>query len=299
MIEWFKTLNIEIQVAIVTAIGGIIAAVVKGLISLTSKKKEQTIPQENYGIVNQSSLGDYNTVIGTQCNHGLTANDAVDIAFSIFEKYYPQLKEEALFEVRNIVEDNLKNIPNKEIIAPSPRIVVPTLQNASITEEADVRLMYANLLSSSMNSTSKDYVHPSYVEIIRQLNSDEAKIISHMKNHKIILAITIRILIKGRDCGKCIDFFTDIPEKVGCKNVDNPERLFENLIRLGLVSKHNSGLSFLEDECNKLRNHPIVKKARMDADASVSKINGFDGVVERFGYYMLTGFGEDFCAVCV
>lgn len=118
-----------------------------------------------------------NTFIGEQHNHsGLTPADATQMAFAIFREYYPQLRQEALAEVQTIVEEELKKIPASDITAPSAKIAVPLLQNASITEEANLREMYAKLLVGDMNKKSKPSVHPAYIEILNQMSSDDAKI---------------------------------------------------------------------------------------------------------------------------
>ena len=118
-----------------------------------------------------------NTFIGEQHNYeGLSPMGATEIAFAIFREYFPQLRQDALEEIHTIVENELQKIPPTDIQQPSAKIVVPLLQNASITEETNLREMYGKLLAGDMNKEKKSSVHPAYVEIINQMSSDDAKL---------------------------------------------------------------------------------------------------------------------------
>lgn len=118
-----------------------------------------------------------NTFIAEQRNYtGLSPADATEMAFAIFREYFPQLRQDALTEVHTIVENELRKIPATDIQRPSAKIAVPLLQNASITEEPELREMYGKLLSGDMNKQKKSSVHPAYVEIINQMSSDDAKL---------------------------------------------------------------------------------------------------------------------------
>lgn len=122
------------------------------------------------------------TQIGQQNNYyGLTPDQVLQTAIAMFREYYPMLRQEALNEVSNIVNRELQKIPQSDIQAPSPKITVPLLQNASITEETNLREMYGKLLAGDMNKKLKPLVHPAYIEIINQMSSDDAKIF-----HRII-----------------------------------------------------------------------------------------------------------------
>lgn len=128
--------------------------------------------------VNQKAApGSNATQIGQQINHyGLTPEQANQMAVTMFREYYPMLRQEALAEVSNIVMRELQKIPPADIQAPSPKITVPLLQNASITEEPNLREMYGKLLAGDMDKKRKSMVHPAYIEIINQMNSNDASI---------------------------------------------------------------------------------------------------------------------------
>ena len=141
-----------------------------------------------------------NTFIGEQHNHsGLTPTDAIQMAFAIFKEYFPQLRQDALQEVHTIVENELKKIPVSDIQTPSAKIAVPLLHNASITEEKNLREMYGKLLAGDMNKKTKSSVHPAYIEIINQMNSNDAELFQCIvKNGDSIPLVNIQFIFDDK-----------------------------------------------------------------------------------------------------
>jgi hypothetical protein len=65
---------------------------------------------------------------------------------------------------------------------PKPNVIVPALEAVRLTEgEPDLQELYANLLARAMDSRVADGIFPSFVEILKQLTSDEAKILAHLR----------------------------------------------------------------------------------------------------------------------
>lgn len=83
------------------------------------------------------------------------------------------------------------------IESPDPHIAVPALQYISYCMDNDeLRDMYANLLANSMNKVVKNGVHPGFVEIIKQLSPDEARLLKQFKIETIVPTITVRLKMK-------------------------------------------------------------------------------------------------------
>lgn len=102
---------------------------------------------------------------------------AIKAALAPVEKWVLQ-REYNIAETQRLLEEKLKNISPDQIEAPEAYIAVPALQNISYCmDNAELRDMYANLLANSMNKVVKNGVHPGFVEIIKQLSPDEAKIL--------------------------------------------------------------------------------------------------------------------------
>lgn len=126
--------------------------------------------------------GEINQVGVQIVNNGLSIQDALKIAFNIFEKYYPDLKSSALKTVEKYVKEELSKILNLNLCVPRPKIVIPALENASFTEEDNLRRMYAKLIASDMNCLSRKSIHPAYVEIINQMSSHDAMVFERINN---------------------------------------------------------------------------------------------------------------------
>ena len=93
---------------------------------------------ENLEVNQNAAFGSHhNTFAGTVNNYGVPAENVagmvIEQTFKLFHQYFPLLQKEALEEVHRMLQEKLKNIPPEDIVQPSPRIAIPSLQNASIT----------------------------------------------------------------------------------------------------------------------------------------------------------------------
>lgn len=248
-------------------------------------------------IEQKQGLGNTGTQIGVQNNYGLSPTEATQMAFAIFREYYPQLRDEALSELNILVTEKLSTLPQGLITAPKPKVAVPVLQNASITEEIDIRELYANLLANSMNKVVKDGVHPGFVEIIKQLSPDEARILKYMSAHRIIPTITLKYIHNDGSGIEIIKNFSNVGEIVGCEYPQDIAKYFDNMTRLGLIV-NAGGLSFLTD---KTRYEPLKKHKWVASQATIENANaiGFEKIDFEEGFVRLSSYGESFCSICL
>lgn len=252
---------------------------------------DEVIIKQSYG------LGGSGNPIGIQNNYGLSVTDAIRMAFALFKEYYPQLREEALDTLKKLITERLNNIPQDNIIPPKPRIAIPVLQNASITDEIEVREMYANLLANSMNKVVRNGVHPGFVEIIKQLSPDEAKILKYISQHQIIPTITLRYMKKDGSGIDIIKDFSNVGEIVGCENEIDVAKYFDNLSRLGLVIR-SGGLSSLTDKAlyEPLKTHKLIAHQAIK-DKAIER--GFERIKFNEGFVRISSYGESFCDICI
>ena len=245
-----------------------------------------------------STLGSQGTQIGIQnINVGLTPNDAMQMAMQMFREYYPQLKNEVLEEVQQSVLEKLKNVPPENIVPPNPRIAFPTMQNACITPEKNIRELYEELLANSMNNSVKDGVHPGFVEIIKQLCPDEAKIMHYMKHYGVLPIISVRHENKkGGGIDRILNF-SNVGELVQCEYPLKVSEYFDNLSRLGLINNHGELSSLTEKRLYEpLKNHSYIKEQLDEKLLQGSEYNKAR-IVESF--LSITSFGKAFCKACI
>lgn len=169
--------------------------------------------------------------------------------------------------------EKLKDVPPERIMTPNPHVVGPTLEGMRYTgEDPELRELFANLLATSLDSETAHNAHPAFVEIIKQLTSDEAKVLSHFQTSKDGAAIIDIITPEEGGPPGSFDWRYRNLSLLGIRsNCNFPEltpSYIDNICRLGLahiphgttltdkapymeLEKHPSVVSKLE-ECSKL-----------------------------------------------
>lgn len=80
-------------------------------------------------------------------------------------------REYKFAETEKLLAQKLEHTGEDKIVTPEAYVAVPAIQAISYSMNSEeLRNLYANLLAKAMNSDTKDLVHPSFVEIIKQLS---------------------------------------------------------------------------------------------------------------------------------
>jgi len=151
---------------------------------------------------------------------------------------YDQIKEWLSIRVTRILSDRkAKRIKTPPLSIAGPLI----LQLIFAKNEPDLKELYASLLASAMDS-SNTVTHPSFVSIIQQLTSDEAKILRHISSQQgdqqSIYEYSnaegeVTELVKERLDSWCKKADVEYPEK--------SEFYMDNLIRLRIFRQEMAG----------------------------------------------------------
>ena len=106
--------------------------------------------------------------------------------------------EESIRLTAEAVREKAEKIPEEKLTEPEPYVAIPAVQQLSYCYDSEeLREMYANLLVSSMNIDTKQAVHPSFVDIIKQLSPMDAKVLEAMKQEQsAIPVVTVRLNFK-------------------------------------------------------------------------------------------------------
>lgn len=131
-----------------------------------------------------------------------------------------------------IVEDltpKLEKVPAENIVTPKVNVAGPAFEALRFSgEEPEIRDLFAQLLATSMDKASASTAHPGFVEVIKQMTPDEARILKFLWNLKTphysgnfdaADTPTAKLLSEGAGC----EFPQSLPTAVS------------NLVRLGLV----------------------------------------------------------------
>ena len=221
---------------------------------------------------------------------------AIDAALSkpklwVAEKHYNYER------TRQLLAEKLQYVPEELIVPPENYVAVPALQQIAYCFDSDeLRDMYANLLANSMNKVVKNGVHPGFVEIIKQLSPDEAKILKYLAQNKVVPTITVRYNNEKGEGFEAIKNFSNVGELSNCDFPMNADEYFDNLIRLGLLRA--STLSSLSKKSlyEPLKQHPFIQSytnSNIEGSGSYNKVHLSEGYME------LTAFGESFCNICL
>lgn len=209
---------------------------------------------------------------------------------------YDQIKD----FVSTKVADRLKNVPQENITSPKPNIAGPALEALRYTgHESSLSDLYANLLATAMDKSTAQIAHPAFVEIIKQLTPDEAKIIGLFVTSMPFPIITVRWEYVDNEDGKAggqdiLNNYSHLGVIAGCELPHLTPTYIDNICRLGLAEVP----TFLEYTASgvydSLENDQQVKsiQSRYENDP-MRKVE-----IERKGL-KITQLGRQFAQVCV
>lgn len=169
---------------------------------------------------------------------GTTLAGAVKIALAPINAAIWTYEQAAAYAEEKVTEIlRRRGINAEEVASPSADIAASTIQLLRLRSQADeLRALYLNLLATSMHAPSR--VHPAYIEIVRQMSADEARLVPYFLPSEFTMRSyqVIRLLYNDRDSDASWDsapgYITTFPQKINVKSV-NPH--LENLDRLGII----------------------------------------------------------------
>lgn len=135
------------------------------------------------------------------------------------------------------VSEKLKNVPEENIVTPPPSIAGPAVEALRFCgDDLNLRELFANLLASSMDSNTQEMIHPGYVEILKNLSTDEALLLQAFKNRNQYPLIDI-IGILSDNQGEVIQYshFSHFNQIINLKKPDLIPTYLDNISRLGLT----------------------------------------------------------------
>lgn len=196
-----------------------------------------------------------------------------------------------LSEFKKALELEIGNIPLNQLREPPLSIVGPALESAKYHFEApELRKMFASLIASSMDSNRCDKVHPSFAEILRQMDSYDAHNFSLFSNLSLPTA-QYRAVYQSKLSEIFIyDFLADgVP-------INNPERMgasISHLVRLGLIEISRSIVGS-KDHAQFYSNQFFTDQTR-----KLSSIPGFLHLDVICGFAALTPVGKLMYETCI
>lgn|GEM_PF-6906484 len=221
---------------------------------------------------------------------------------------YLQLKADKFIEDLNNKIHN--NIPPENIRIPEQSVFAHALEDLKFSlDEDDIRGLYLNLLSSSTDNRMSKLPLRAFVQIIRQLSSLEAKLLSHLFSEGHIYPVaTLGYNIEpsgfffvGKDPTKiqCHNIVTDISlEGLDSYDIDSYLKHFD---QLGLIKFDYSLPLAPENLYNYITDHPLYTSfiEFLKKDKNVSSSFSEEYITINKGAFLLTSFGRGFVATCI
>lgn len=184
-----------------------------------------------------------------------------------------------------------KKIEKDKIKSPDPAIAVPLVEAMRyVSHKEEIRELFVNLLGESMNSDTEDE-HPSFVEVIKQLTSDECKMLKYLYKNSPLPMIKLRIKLEN-DMGEidAVPYFSNICYLTSCQYPEKFPAYLDNLQRLGLVNGIYDRYLTNESYYDELKAHPSYVRIVVPEGQSV---------IEKKSMFALSEYGKLFCKVCI
>ena len=188
------------------------------------------------------------------------------------------------------LEAKLANKKQENIVEASPRTFIPAAQAVSYSwEEEDIRKLYVNLMVADMDASTKNSIHPGFVEIIKQMSTIDVKLFTMLYKNEILPVYKIQR--KGTEGGASTvlqyllpDIYYNINDDVNVivKSLNNLERL--KLIEISYENQYTYKDNYLSiDNGTKCIRYKEILKDVFERQ---------EGVIEK------TAYGLDFYKIC-
>lgn len=152
-------------------------------------------------------------------------------------------REYNVAETEKLLEQKLEKVDYNKIVSPEPYVAVPAIQAISYSmNSSELRNLYANLIAKAMVIDTKDDVHPSFVEIIKQISPLDSLVFKRIMEREANPMINLIMKNADEEYRTIITNITDLDiDKIDLVSVS-----IDNLLRLKLIQVPED--SFYTDE---------------------------------------------------
>lgn len=197
------------------------------------------------------------------------------------------------------LEEKLANVEIENIQTPKANVAVPIIEGLrNVSEDEDLQELYANLLANAMNKKSAHGILPSFGEIVRQLTSDEAKLLNLFSRPNLLFPIVqIRLSNPSKEDNKGWQIYQTnvsiLGSRAGCTYPKQTPMYLDNLSRLGLINVTYLEWYTAENAYDEILEDVAIKQFKLTAETELHKKVDFGK-----GHVSLTVFGKNFCNAC-
>lgn len=224
-------------------------------------------------------------------------------------------REYELEKTKKLLEIELADVDPSKIVSPESYVAVPALQSIAYSMDSEeLRTMYAKLLAKSMNTDYRESVHPSFVEIIKQLSPLDAQNLKYITNNESPIAEYRLCFEKQCPAPEGIDVSVGTLENDIYYN-DFVEPGYDLIItNVFLLNPQQDDLKIQAASISSLQRLGLVRikydESATDADyLPFMKTKEFIDTQEKYketrilkvqqGLVMLSPIGDQFCRTCI
>lgn len=180
------------------------------------------------------NLGQTALTITKTINNALLPLAAINFACDKAKSYFSE-------KFQQDISAKTSTIPPDQVVEPKASIAGPALQGLAFThEEPNLKEMYLSLLATAMDGRVAADAHPAFVEVIRQLSSEDAQLIREALQSPVAIAIIeVRLNTVGKlDYKILARHLLNLSDDTTKAPVENPRlpAMVDNWVRLGLVN---------------------------------------------------------------
>lgn len=137
---------------------------------------------------------------------------------------------------RQELDQAINSIPEDKKLEPSIQITARALENSKYCVSSEtLRGMFTQLISGTMNSDIEPLTHPSFSEIINQMDENDAHLLMELKRKGHVPIANYKEITQGKQ-GYCIRFSNAYISTVFNLPLDKCNSSLSLLERMGLVS---------------------------------------------------------------
>lgn len=204
-------------------------------------------------------------------------------------------RENNIDKTKKLLEHELENQNPEKIVSPDPYVAVPAIQAISYSIDSDeLRSMYAKLLSKSMHVDYQQQVHPSFVDIIKNMSPLDCQVFKTIMKDGTTEQFPIYEVLEQISVG-----FIERLHILTALDISTPNQIaisINNLTRLGLfISPETQGLidESLYKEIEKSSHFKLIQDELKLLRIPNDKIK----YVKKF--LSVTNFAHSFYEICV
>lgn len=226
-----------------------------------------------------ANLGQTALTITKTINNALLPLAAVNFAFDKARRYFAERFQEDL-------SAKAAAIPAGELVEPKASIAGPALQGLAFThEEPNLKEMYLSLLATAMDGRIAEDAHPAFVEIIKQMNSEEARLLRDILRIDGALPIAeIRVAKTGEQGWRVLERHlmnhTDRATKVPIES-KRQAAMVDNWLRLGLAEVDYSTQLMGDGLYAWVEQRPEYLRLKAQHENETAKVSFEEGIIGR------------------